>query len=139
MARKGPHKVIFPPNLNVEGAIDLLTPDNVRLRSHVLGLCYRDMANGKRVVIGAVKDSQGELLMPNRVIYRDAFQAVTVTCSTPTPREASSRTSSCGRTLRRLCFLRFEPGNHSTRSVDRIHQPAGSSQTAAGAPGWLGG
>ncbi len=77
VARKGPHKVIFPPNLNVEGAIDLLTPDNVRLRSHVLGLCYRDMANGKRVVIGAVKDSQGELLMPNRVIYRDAFQAVT--------------------------------------------------------------
>ncbi len=76
VAKLGPHKVILSPNLHTLGAVDLLTSDNKRLRSHVLGLCYLDVVTGKRVVIGGVKDCNGELLPPNRVIYRDAFNDV---------------------------------------------------------------
>jgi hypothetical protein len=76
IARKGPHKVIFAHNLATLGAIDLETPDGLRLRSHVLGLVYQDAATGRSVIVAEVKDATGEVLPPNQVIYRDAFKGV---------------------------------------------------------------
>src|SRR6185503_18366299 len=43
-ATKGPHKVSFEGNINTIGAIDLITSDGKRMRSHVLGLSYFDTA-----------------------------------------------------------------------------------------------
>lgn len=73
IARQGQHQVIFANNLATVGAIDLQTPDGLRLRSHVLGLSYFDTASGQSVLIAEVKNSQGQLYSPNVVIYPDAF------------------------------------------------------------------
>lgn len=73
VARQGQHQVIFAANINSPGAIDLLAPDGQRFRSHVLGLVYTDYASGKSVMIAEVKDSIGQVLPPNQVIYTDAF------------------------------------------------------------------
>ena len=73
VARQGQHQVIFAANLNSPGAIDLLAADGKRFRSHVLGLIYTDYASGKSVMIAEIKDSIGELTVPNQVTYPDAF------------------------------------------------------------------
>ena len=67
------HKVIFAPNINTAGAIDCLTPDDKRLRSHVLGLAYTDRRTGQGVMIAEIKDSTGVLVANNQVLYPDAF------------------------------------------------------------------
>jgi len=72
IARQGQHQVIFTPNLNTAGAIDLLTVDGKRFRSEVLGLAYTDAATGKSALIAEPKDCLGEI-SGNKVIYRDAF------------------------------------------------------------------
>ena len=69
------HKVIFAPNINTLGAIDCLTPDNKRLRSHVLGLAYTDRSTGQGVMIAEIKDSTGVLVANNQVLYPDAFDS----------------------------------------------------------------
>lgn len=76
VARHGQHRMMFAPNLNTRGAIDLEAPDGQRFQSHVLGLAYFDTATGKSVMIAEVKDAIGEILPPNQVIYRDAFDTV---------------------------------------------------------------
>jgi hypothetical protein len=73
VARQGQHQVIFAAQLNSPGAIDLLTPDLKRFRSHILGLAYTDAASGRSVMIAETKDSIGAVLPPNQVIYQDAF------------------------------------------------------------------
>jgi hypothetical protein len=72
IARQGQHQVIWTPNLNTDGAVDLLMPGGKRLRSHVLGLAYTDEITGKSALIAEPKDCFGEVL-GNQVIYRDAF------------------------------------------------------------------
>jgi len=72
VARHGQLVVSWAPNLNTRGAIAMLTPDGKRLTGHVLGLAYTDAATGRSVLIGQVKDSVGELVAPNRILYRDA-------------------------------------------------------------------
>ena len=76
IARKTAHQVIFAANARSAAAIDLLTSDNVRLRSHVLALEYYDRASGKSVLIAQVKDSIGQLAPPNRIVYADAFDNI---------------------------------------------------------------
>jgi hypothetical protein len=74
VASEGPHKVIFPGS--VLQAQDLLTPDNKRLRSRVVGLAFFDYQSKQRVFIGELKDSTGQLTGRNRVTYTDAFTGV---------------------------------------------------------------
>ena len=76
IGRSAAHQVIFKQNANTAGAIDLLTPDGKRLRSHVLGLAFFDAATGQSEMIAELKDSAGELHAPNVVIYPDAFDRV---------------------------------------------------------------
>ena len=76
IARQGLYQVIFANNLNTRGAIDLQTPEGKRLRSNVLGLSYYDTATGNNVLIAQIKDTQGELISPNQVLYPDAFAGV---------------------------------------------------------------
>jgi hypothetical protein len=76
MARQGQHQVLFAPNLNTVGAIDLLTPDGQRLASRVVGLAYFDAASGQSVLIAETKDALGQLVAPNGLLYADAFTDV---------------------------------------------------------------
>lgn len=76
IARYGQYQVIFAHNLNSYGAIDMQTPDGKRLRSNILGLMYHDTLDDKAVLIGQVRDSQGELISSNQVLYANAFDGV---------------------------------------------------------------
>ncbi len=76
IARHGQIQVIFANNLATAGAIDLQTPDGKRLTSNVTGLSYFDAASGTNILIASVKDCQGQILPPNRVIYEDAFDGL---------------------------------------------------------------
>ena len=76
IARQGQHQVIFANNLNSAGAIDEQTPDGKRLRSNIIGLIYCDKSTGNAVLIAQLQDSQGQLVSPNQVLYRNAFQGV---------------------------------------------------------------
>lgn len=76
IARYGQHKVNFAGNLNSAGAIDLEMPDGNRLRGQVLGLAYYDSASRKSVLIGEVKNCQGQIVASNQVVYADAFTDV---------------------------------------------------------------
>ena len=76
LGRSAAHQVLFAPNANTAGAIDFLTSDGKRLRSHVLGIAFFDAATGQSEMIGELKDSAGEMHAPNVVIYPDAFDGV---------------------------------------------------------------
>ena len=69
------HKIIFAPNVNSAGAVDCLTPDDKRLRHHVLGLAYMDKVSGQGVMIASLKDSIGIVAENNQVVYPDAFES----------------------------------------------------------------
>ena len=73
IARQGPHVLVLANNINTAGAVDLLSPDGKRFRSHILGLTYTDLTTGRSVMIAAIKDSIGEQIAPNQILYRDAF------------------------------------------------------------------
>jgi hypothetical protein len=84
-ALKSPHKIYFASTLDdPQGSIDILTSTGERFRSSILSLCYFDPVKGARVEIAMLRDTRGELLVPNHVIYRDAFEstdpAVIVEC-----------------------------------------------------------
>lgn len=72
-ARQGPHQAAFAPNLNSPGAIELISPEGHRFRSHVLGLAYTDAASGRSVMIASVQDCAGALQPPNQVLYENAL------------------------------------------------------------------
>lgn len=76
-AKRGQHRVIFPPNL-VDG-IDYESVEKNRFRSHVLSLSYYEVTTGRSVLIGEIKDCQGILQAPNQVMYPDAFTDVSAT------------------------------------------------------------
>jgi hypothetical protein len=73
-ASQGQHVCFFSANLNTAGAISLRTPDDKHLMSHVLGAGYFSPNTGKSVLLGQIKDSIGEVVPPNQVIYRDVFE-----------------------------------------------------------------
>lgn len=72
VARKGRHKVIFPPELK-EGLIELQSAEGTWLRSRVWGLAYYDTATGESVLLGETQESAGRLVGENVVTYADAF------------------------------------------------------------------
>jgi Immunoglobulin domain len=72
VGRGGPHTVEFAANLNTMAAVNVMMADGEQLQSHLLGLSY-NTADGQGVMIAGMKDSVGELLPPNRIIYRNAF------------------------------------------------------------------
>src|SRR5438874_9859190 len=73
VARKTQIQAILAANFNSAGAIDLLLPNGVRLTGHCLGLSYYDRALNKNVLIAEVRDSIGEQVAENSIIYRSAF------------------------------------------------------------------
>ena len=77
VAARTQHRAIFLPNLNAPAPpIDVSLPDGKRLRSQVVGLAYTEADTGKSVFISELKDSVGQLVGPNQLIYRDAFESI---------------------------------------------------------------
>ncbi len=77
MALQGPIRAIFSSNANdPEGALDLEVRHSVRLRSSLLALRYFDAATGGSAALGTIRDTRGELLPPNQIIYRNVFDGV---------------------------------------------------------------
>ena len=77
VALQGQHRAIFSSNVNdPEGALDLEIQGRVRLRSSVLAVGYFDPISGKSTILATIRDTPGELLPPNQVIYRKAFDGM---------------------------------------------------------------
>ena len=78
VANRGAYTVIFSPNLNTVGTIDLVTPapNQKRLRSHVLGVYLTDSAAGKSMQVATVRDSIAMLFPPNTIVYPSAFEGL---------------------------------------------------------------
>lgn len=70
------HQVKFSANLNTVGAVDLLTPDGQRLRSHVAGVSYSDTSTKQAVLVAAVQDSYALVVGDTTVVYTNAFDAI---------------------------------------------------------------
>lgn len=67
----------FSPNLNVETVFDIQTSGGERLRGGVRAIQATNLATGKSVTLATVKDrAPGELMPPNLVVYRDAFDGL---------------------------------------------------------------
>ena len=69
-AVQGSHRAYFPGDI-YRGNIKLVTPDGKVFISRPLGLSYFDGTNN--VLIAELKDSVGELIGSNQVVYSDAF------------------------------------------------------------------
>jgi len=69
-ATRGQHQAYFPANI-YQGVIEMVTPDGKHLKSRPLGLSYDDGTHN--VLIAELKDSVGQLVGSNQVIYPDAF------------------------------------------------------------------
>ena len=76
IAEKGFYKAKLKQNLITQAAIQITTPDNNILKLSVLGLRYYDAASGQIASVATIKDSNAEILPPNRVIFRDAFDGI---------------------------------------------------------------
>src|SRR5216117_2962600 len=77
VAARTQSKVIFLPNLNDgQPPIDLYLPDGRPLRSQIVGLAYTERDTGKSVFISELKDSVGQVVGRNQVVYPDAFDSI---------------------------------------------------------------
>jgi len=75
IGRNTRHKVIFSSEVtDPEGSIDILTSDDKRLRSRVLGVFYADITTGESVMINELTNSTGTLFPPTTVVYSDAMK-----------------------------------------------------------------
>lgn len=70
-ARHGQIKVKFAPDITTSGAIDIETPEGNHLRGAPLGLSYYDAKSGESVLIAETKSTIGEIIPPNRLVYRN--------------------------------------------------------------------
>jgi hypothetical protein len=77
VARRGPNKAIFSHALNSEAVFDIQTSDGRRIRGGVRAIHLTDQSTGKTIVLGTVKESaKAELLPPNEILFRDAFDGI---------------------------------------------------------------
>lgn len=73
IARRGPYQATFAANINSPVSAEVLTPDHKRLRFRILGMAYFDFHTRSNVLIAELKDSIGELVATNQILWRDAF------------------------------------------------------------------
>lgn len=73
IARRTQHQVILSPDLAVQGAVDILTPDGVRLQATPRGVALVDPDSGKSVMLGECVSGEPEWVAPGEVIFRRSF------------------------------------------------------------------
>jgi hypothetical protein len=77
VARSAQHKAMLAHNLNLAGAVDVLSPDGVRLISSPVSLGFYDPVDGKQVVIAEVKDCAAKRgAVVNEILFRDCFDRI---------------------------------------------------------------
>ena len=77
IARYGPNQAVFSPDLNAAAVFDIQMADGGRLRGGVRAIQLTDWETERSLVLGTVKDSvPGELIPPDRIVYRDAFDGL---------------------------------------------------------------
>ncbi|MFN3407834.1 MAG: hypothetical protein ACK45B_02460 [Limisphaerales bacterium] len=78
LARMGQHKVIISPVLNdLNGAVDLQTPDGRRMRSTILGLALRDRLSGTNLLVAEIKGGvTGQKAAANEILFADCFDNI---------------------------------------------------------------
>jgi len=77
VAARTQQKLVFLPNLNDgQPPISLFLPDGRPLRSKIVGLAYTERDTGKSVFISELKDSIGQVVGRNQVVYPDAFETI---------------------------------------------------------------
>jgi hypothetical protein len=76
LASRGPHKAFFAANINSVPAVELTFPDERALRTRILGIAYYDPVTGTSELIAELRDSIGELVSANQIIYRDCFDGI---------------------------------------------------------------
>lgn len=76
VATNGQHKVALYSNANAEGAVVVNLPDGQRLRSHVIGLGYRDISSGVSGLIAEPLDSQALVFDGGVVLYTNSFNGI---------------------------------------------------------------
>src|SRR5206468_3396605 len=77
VAARTQHKLTFLPNLNdPDPPINLSLPDGRPLRSQIVGLAYTERDTGKSIFISELKDSIGQVVGRNQVVYPDSFQSI---------------------------------------------------------------
>ncbi len=72
-ATQGQHPTYFPADI-YQGVIETVTAEGRHLTSRPLGVSYGDGTN--TVLIGELKDSVGQLVGANQVLYPDAFTGI---------------------------------------------------------------
>jgi|GEM_PF-759283 len=75
VAHHGPCPAAFSANLRAPGAIEIVS-DGLRFRSNPLGIAYTDAGSGRSVMLAELQDCVGELIPPNQIIYRNAFDGL---------------------------------------------------------------
>ena len=76
VGRGASHEAIFKANINSTNAIQIRTREGHWLKGRIFGLVYNDRAAQTNVLFATLKDSIGEIVGSNTVIYADAFTAV---------------------------------------------------------------
>lgn len=76
VARLTQHRAILAPALGVEAAVDLSGPDEVRLRSSLIGIALIDARTGRNCLLAEVKPARGQLAGPDTVVYENAFEGL---------------------------------------------------------------
>jgi hypothetical protein len=76
VARRGPHQVRLPAYLAAAEGVEVVGPDQVRLRLAPVGLGWFDPLTRRSVLLAEAQDAPAELLATNQVVYRDAFRGL---------------------------------------------------------------
>ena len=71
-----PHAFGVQANINVQGAVTLISPDNKIFTSTPLFLALRSLKSGQTVLVGQLKNSQAEVVEGNQVVFRDAMEGL---------------------------------------------------------------
>jgi RHS repeat-associated protein len=78
VALRAQHQLIVSPSLgDPDGNLDVRTPDGRRLRSSIVALNLFNRATGADLLVSEVSpDAAGELIAPNEIVFRNAFNAI---------------------------------------------------------------
>ena len=73
-ATNGQHQVGFATDINTSNAVEIITPDGVDLRTHIMGMSYFEPSTGSNVLFAELQDANGWLVgSSNQVVYSNAF------------------------------------------------------------------
>ena len=74
VATNGQHQVGFATDINTSNAVEIITPDGVDLRTHIMGMSYFEPSTGSNVLFAELQDANGWVVgSSNQVVYSNAF------------------------------------------------------------------